>query len=491
MGFSNPIVGGEDLIRSGIRSPNYVAGSAGWRIAQDGSAEFNNVLIRGTLRTAAPPNKRIEIGTTQVNRIDFYSGDANEVGQSYIQSTYALNRAFLELVSGATAGDGQAYVELNSAPTPGGLANFTVSFTGNNVALDRAGDFHCFLGAAGIARFYCTAERLLVDDFGILVTGTIDATQAVNATGNVTAGADVFAGGSHWANHNAGGFYARGYGDTNHGFSVPPVAPTWGTNFNVDGPVFRGWNNWILATATNAHWQMAIGANYVQVFGGLGVSSGSNNDINIDPEAITTVGGTSGISMRQRSRATWDAVKRMVIYAEGDNLRIWQDGLSGIFSIGNTLGPINSFSTMCVAVPALGGGNTMNLQVAGSWQVGYISSRRAHKLNVRKLGAGAENPVFKLEASRFNWNAEHVADADEINARHPDGVAGLMAEDVAQWAPDAAIYAGNSHAHCPPGCEESHPGDDIPEGTPIGVNVDRLLAYLVDAVQHLNRKAKP
>lgn len=49
MGFSNPITGGEDLIRSGIRSPNYVAGATGWRIAQDGSAEFNNVTVRGTL----------------------------------------------------------------------------------------------------------------------------------------------------------------------------------------------------------------------------------------------------------------------------------------------------------------------------------------------------------------------------------------------------------------------------------------------------------
>ena len=54
MPFTNPIVAGEDLIRSGIRSPNYVAGTGGapgtgWRIAQDGSAEFSNLTVRGNV----------------------------------------------------------------------------------------------------------------------------------------------------------------------------------------------------------------------------------------------------------------------------------------------------------------------------------------------------------------------------------------------------------------------------------------------------------
>lgn len=35
-----------------IRSQNYVAGSTGWMIAGDGSAEFNNVIVRGTLDAA-------------------------------------------------------------------------------------------------------------------------------------------------------------------------------------------------------------------------------------------------------------------------------------------------------------------------------------------------------------------------------------------------------------------------------------------------------
>jgi hypothetical protein len=44
----NPVVGGTVLRRAAIRSPNFVTGVSGWTINQDGSAEFNNLTIRGT-----------------------------------------------------------------------------------------------------------------------------------------------------------------------------------------------------------------------------------------------------------------------------------------------------------------------------------------------------------------------------------------------------------------------------------------------------------
>lgn len=49
-GFSNAVVGGaEYLIRSAIKSANYILNVAGWRIAKDGSAEFNSAVVRGSL----------------------------------------------------------------------------------------------------------------------------------------------------------------------------------------------------------------------------------------------------------------------------------------------------------------------------------------------------------------------------------------------------------------------------------------------------------
>lgn len=47
MGFQNPVVGGTALRIPAIQSPNYDPGLAGWIIRIDGSAEFNNVVIRG------------------------------------------------------------------------------------------------------------------------------------------------------------------------------------------------------------------------------------------------------------------------------------------------------------------------------------------------------------------------------------------------------------------------------------------------------------
>lgn len=47
MAFANPIVGGTALRIPAIQSPDFVAGVSGWIIRIDGSAEFNNLTIRG------------------------------------------------------------------------------------------------------------------------------------------------------------------------------------------------------------------------------------------------------------------------------------------------------------------------------------------------------------------------------------------------------------------------------------------------------------
>ena len=46
----NPLVGGTILRRPAIQSPNFVAGVSGWTINADGSAEFDNLTIRGTFQ---------------------------------------------------------------------------------------------------------------------------------------------------------------------------------------------------------------------------------------------------------------------------------------------------------------------------------------------------------------------------------------------------------------------------------------------------------
>jgi len=63
LNFGNPIVGGDTLVRARIKSPNYTPGVDGWTINRDGSAEFNNVLIRGELDVGdSTHNRDIKIG---------------------------------------------------------------------------------------------------------------------------------------------------------------------------------------------------------------------------------------------------------------------------------------------------------------------------------------------------------------------------------------------------------------------------------------------
>ena len=68
MAFRDPIVAGETLVRSGISSEGFVAGTTGWRVDRLGSAEFYNLTARGNIAAnsiqvpsnlAAQPGNRV------------------------------------------------------------------------------------------------------------------------------------------------------------------------------------------------------------------------------------------------------------------------------------------------------------------------------------------------------------------------------------------------------------------------------------------------
>jgi hypothetical protein len=63
MSFGNPVVGQEELIRDAIRSTNYVQGVSGWRIARDGSAEFNTGTFRSDLQVTDPDGSYVLVST--------------------------------------------------------------------------------------------------------------------------------------------------------------------------------------------------------------------------------------------------------------------------------------------------------------------------------------------------------------------------------------------------------------------------------------------
>lgn len=73
------VVGGTVLVIERIESQNFQPGLFGWAIYANGDAEFNNVVIRGSLITGPPGSAHIGINDADhPNGIAYYSGNVNE-----------------------------------------------------------------------------------------------------------------------------------------------------------------------------------------------------------------------------------------------------------------------------------------------------------------------------------------------------------------------------------------------------------------------------
>lgn len=120
MAWMDPIVGGIALRIPAIQSPNYAAGSAGWTINVDGSAEFNNLTIRGTF-----------VGTDYI---------INSSGAFFYSGTPAAGN----LITSIAANSG---VDGFGNPYPAGLNNQAGAVAGDQFANINQGNI--FLGALG------------------------------------------------------------------------------------------------------------------------------------------------------------------------------------------------------------------------------------------------------------------------------------------------------------------------------------------------------
>lgn len=113
MGFSNPVVGGVTLVRPAIQSPNYVPGVSGWSINADGTAEFADVVVRGSLRVEDPPAYVRILGTDE-------GGNARVIAmhsQDPLSSEWTITAA-QDLINGDTFtidGPGLSNLVLNDA----------------------------------------------------------------------------------------------------------------------------------------------------------------------------------------------------------------------------------------------------------------------------------------------------------------------------------------------------------------------------------------
>lgn len=121
MTFSNPIVGGTVLIRPAIKSPDYVAGTAGWSINKDGTAEFNEVTVRGDVLVGSGDNY-VAIDPTPVPNIEISTSHTDQITPASIGFDATGGNEFF--INGPDMGSGEDALM------------FQASSAGNIAALD-------------------------------------------------------------------------------------------------------------------------------------------------------------------------------------------------------------------------------------------------------------------------------------------------------------------------------------------------------------------
>lgn len=123
--FRDLVTAANVLIREAIQSQNYAAGSAGWTINQDGSAEFNNLTIRGTFfgtnfiinsagaffYSAAPALGNLVVSVANAAGIDAY-------GNAYTSGVTVYSQTLLQFarMSGGNVAVGALTGAAGSAP---------------------------------------------------------------------------------------------------------------------------------------------------------------------------------------------------------------------------------------------------------------------------------------------------------------------------------------------------------------------------------------
>jgi hypothetical protein len=191
--FGNTILGGAGtLIRKMIRSPNYVTGVSGWTINKDGSAEFNNVVIRGgqvISGTALYYN-----GPPAFGNLIASESPTGPTTDSF-GNAYLAGFTVYDTVNNFAIGNANGVMTFYTAPNAGGpytaRGTFRGDSTGNilmNPGVNLVTQGHGFSFQTGAA-----VQKIFIDSTGIFVAGsTFDvATQSLFLADNAAPAAQA------------------------------------------------------------------------------------------------------------------------------------------------------------------------------------------------------------------------------------------------------------------------------------------------------------
>lgn len=180
----NPVVGGTVLRRAAIQSPNFVTGVSGWIVGQDGSAEFDNVIIRngqvisGTaLFYSGPPAAGNLIASIAAAAGTDSHGNSYPVGLANFSGPFVSELSAGSIQFGLTTDP-----SLGSLATNAGILNLISSTTG---AADSVGEITIYSKNASPSG----APLLRAGHFEALLSSVFDA--GLSVAGGLTADTEL------------------------------------------------------------------------------------------------------------------------------------------------------------------------------------------------------------------------------------------------------------------------------------------------------------
>lgn len=148
-GFNNAVVGGsDDLIRSAIQSPNYVTAVSGWTINRDGSAEFNDLTVRGTVVLDGTNGLFVYDGAPGVDKL--IVSLSSVAGTDPYGNTYPVGLSFRSVPAATAAGIVSWGINELVGHTPGYIAGIR----------QPGGQFQIEMASEDALEFFRMGERI-------------------------------------------------------------------------------------------------------------------------------------------------------------------------------------------------------------------------------------------------------------------------------------------------------------------------------------------
>jgi len=172
MPFTDPVVGGTELIRDAIHSSNYVPGTSGWSINRDGSAQFNDVTITGgELLVSDVDGSYIHVfdenpGAGAVIAWKGADQPGHVIGEGSLKTAWTGVQAYASIDGPSQDGNGNAVLSMYAESSTGDPATATLAAQSINLYAQSGTpstvDIRT-LGAGQITIGQNTSDTLLVD----------------------------------------------------------------------------------------------------------------------------------------------------------------------------------------------------------------------------------------------------------------------------------------------------------------------------------------